>query len=283
MGAMTVPYVFAGVAVSLALTRSPFPVSLVYGVDLLGAALGCAAVVGILNVLDGPSAILLAGLLSAASAFAFANAAPAPERAALAGRRLWRRPAVAVLVLAASIPLNQAVPVGFKPVMVKDALEGNWANRTERWNSDLADRRVPAIRVAAELWGTSPYMPNDIWTQQAALNIDGAAGTLMHHFGGTRESIDFLKYDLVNLAYHLPGLRKGAVIGVGVAATCCRPTCSASATSPASNSTRSSSTSPRHPVPRLRTASPMPGVTLECRRGAHWFASVGASPSIWFR
>ena len=46
MGAMTVPYVFAGITVSLALTRSPFPVSLVYGVDLLGAALGCAAVLG---------------------------------------------------------------------------------------------------------------------------------------------------------------------------------------------------------------------------------------------
>ena len=60
--AMTMPYVFAGVAVSLALTRSPFRVGLVYGVDLLGAAVGCAAVIWILNVLDGPSAILLAGL-----------------------------------------------------------------------------------------------------------------------------------------------------------------------------------------------------------------------------
>ena len=55
LAAMTVPYVFAGVVVSLALTRSPFPVSQVYGVDLLGAALGCAAVVLLLNVLDGPT------------------------------------------------------------------------------------------------------------------------------------------------------------------------------------------------------------------------------------
>ncbi len=57
MAAMTLPYAFAGVTVSLALTRSPFPASLVYGVDLLGAALGCAAVIGILDVLDGPTAI----------------------------------------------------------------------------------------------------------------------------------------------------------------------------------------------------------------------------------
>ena len=51
--------------------------------------------------------------------------------------------------------------------------------------------------------------------RQQGSNIDGAAGTVMHHFGGTRESIDFLKYDLVNLAYHLPGINKSAVVGVG--------------------------------------------------------------------
>ena len=35
--AMAVPYVFSGVVVSLALTRSPFPIGQVYGADLLGA------------------------------------------------------------------------------------------------------------------------------------------------------------------------------------------------------------------------------------------------------
>src|ERR1035437_2832106 len=49
---MAVPYVFAGVVVSLALTRSPFPTGQVYGVDLLGAALGCLAVLALLNLLD---------------------------------------------------------------------------------------------------------------------------------------------------------------------------------------------------------------------------------------
>ena len=51
--------------------------------------------------------------------------------------------------------------------------------------------------------------------QQAYLNIDGAAGTTMPHFDGTAASIDFLKYDLVNLAYHLPNIESAAVIGVG--------------------------------------------------------------------
>src|SRR5260370_29487411 len=41
------------------------------------------------------------------------------------------------------------------------------------------------------------------------------ARTAMFLYDGTRVSISFLQYDLVNLAYHLPGIHKSAVIGVG--------------------------------------------------------------------
>jgi hypothetical protein len=215
MGAMTVPYIFAGITVSLALTRSPFPVSQVYGVDLLGAALGCAAVVGILNVLDGPSAILLAGLLAALAAAAFSGGATAPERTVLAQRGYWRRPVTASVLLALLIPANMAIPVGFKPVMVKDAFETNWLTRTERWNSYSRIVAYPPADFPPYLWGASPLLDKKLIVRQAALNIDGAAGTMMHHFDGTRPSIDFLRYDLVNLAYNLPGINKSAVIGVG--------------------------------------------------------------------
>jgi predicted membrane-bound spermidine synthase len=50
---------------------------------------------------------------------------------------------------------------------------------------------------------------------QAQLNIDGAAGTMMLHFEPTDRSLQFLRYDLVNLAYNLPGIGRAAVIGVG--------------------------------------------------------------------
>ena len=215
MGAMTVPYVFAGIAVSLALTRSPFPVSLVYAVDLVGAALGCAAVIGILDLLDGPTAILLAGLVAAAAAWTFARGGTANERAAAAVQARWRRPAATMVALALLIPLNVAVPAGFTPIMVKDSFEGAWRTRTERWNSYSRIIAYPPYDDLPFLWGMSPKMPTDIRVPQASLNIDGSAGTVMHHYDGTPASIDFLKYDLVNLAYHLPAIRKSAVIGVG--------------------------------------------------------------------
>jgi spermidine synthase len=215
MMAMTMPYVFAGITVSLALTRSPFPVSQVYGVDLLGAALGCAAVVGILDFFDGPSAILLAGLLCGLAAHAFARAGTPAEQAVLARRARWQRPLNVTLVLFVLIKLNLSLPFGFKPVLVKDQFEHSWATRTERWNSYSRIVAYPPAESRPFLWGPSPLVDQTRIVQQAWLNIDGEAGTPMNHFDGTSASIDFLRYDLVNLAYHLPGIVKSAVIGVG--------------------------------------------------------------------
>src|SRR5258708_28551221 len=63
------PYVFAGMAISLALTRSPWPVGIVYGVDLGGAATGCLLVLALLTWLDGVSAMFaLGGIAALASA-----------------------------------------------------------------------------------------------------------------------------------------------------------------------------------------------------------------------
>lgn len=215
MSAMTVPYVFAGITVSLALTRSPFPVSQVYGVDLLGAALGCAGVIGVLNVLDGPSAILFAGAVAALAAWLFARGATAPEKAVLGARSWTRRPLPLLIALAALIPLNMAIPVGFKPVMVKDVFEGSWLSRYEKWNSYSRIVAYKPFDAVPYLWGASPLLDTSRLVPSALLNIDGAAGTVMHSYDGTPASIDFLKYDLVNLAYHLPGIEKAAVIGVG--------------------------------------------------------------------
>ena len=215
MAVMCAPYVFAGITVSLALTRSPFPVGLVYAIDLVGAALGCAAVVGILEVLDGPTAILSAGLAAAVAALSFAHAATGSERVTLSRRSSWRRPLLAVIALAIAIPLNTGSRFGLRPVMVKDAVETGWMSRTERWNSYSRVVAYRPVVSAPQLWSPSPTTPDTLQVQHAYLNIDGAAGTTMPHFDGTTASIDFLKYDLVNLAYHLPNIDSSAVIGVG--------------------------------------------------------------------
>jgi hypothetical protein len=215
LAAMTVPYVFAGVVVSLALTRSPFPASQVYGVDLLGAASGCVAAVLLLNVLDGPTTLIVTGLIAASAAYCFIGSASSAEQQQLNARVWWKRPVPAMLALLALTVVNALTPVGLRPILVKDFLERSGLNQFERWNSYSRIIATPPITVTPYLWGPSPKMPKDLLTQQAWLNIDGNAGTAMFHYDGTPESIEFLRYDLVNVAYNLPGIRKAAIIGVG--------------------------------------------------------------------
>ena len=213
--AMAVPYIFSGVVVSLALTRSPFPTGQVYGVDLLGAALGCVAVLVILNFLDGPTTVVVCGAISGLSALAFAASADGEGRKLLKSASWWRRPTPVVIALIALAIVNSLAPVGIRPILVKDNLERSGLNVYEKWNSYS---RIIAGRPEIKrpyMWGASPKFPPDTRVLEAGLFIDGAAGTAMFHYDGTRDSISFLQYDLVNLAYRLPGIHKSAVIGVG--------------------------------------------------------------------
>ena len=72
---VSVPFFFSGVIISLALTRSPFRIGRVYGVDLLGAAAGCLGALMLLDLTDGPSAVLWVGAIVAAGALFFSASA----------------------------------------------------------------------------------------------------------------------------------------------------------------------------------------------------------------
>ena len=98
---------------------------------------------------------------------------------------------------------------------MKDRFERPELRDFERWNSYS---RIVASQPTIDrptLWSFSPTLPPEMTAASVRLTIDGAAGTQMFHYDGTRDSIEFLRYDLVNLAYSLPGIRKAAIIGVG--------------------------------------------------------------------
>ena len=74
---LALPFFFSGVVVSLALTRSPYPIGKVYGADLVGAAIGCFGALVLLNVTSGPSAVLWVGAIIALAALGFAGSGSA--------------------------------------------------------------------------------------------------------------------------------------------------------------------------------------------------------------
>ena len=215
---LAIPFFFAGVVVSLALTRSPFPIGRVYGADLAGAALGSIGVLALLNTVDGPSAVLWIAAIAALAAVLFATStigtAP-PRRPPLAG--LLRRPAalLAVLILVA-IANNFASPRGLHPVFVKGRIEAMDIRIFEEWNSFSRIIVFDTSNPRPQMWGPSPRFEPEAWPiRQRGLNIDGSAGTTTFNVDGSIEHAGFLRYDVTNLAYHLPNRQNAAVIGVG--------------------------------------------------------------------
>jgi hypothetical protein len=96
---LATPYFFAGMAISLALTRSPWPVPLVYGVDLIGAATGCLVVLAVLTAVDSVSALFFVGAVGALAAVFFASArgasaSPGAGFLPVARLRIFARPAI---------------------------------------------------------------------------------------------------------------------------------------------------------------------------------------------
>ncbi|MFL5049518.1 MAG: hypothetical protein ACJ8D4_05355 [Xanthobacteraceae bacterium] len=218
IAALVPPYVFAGMGISLALTRSPWPIGLVYGFDLAGAALGCLGALALMSTLDGVSVMLMVGALGASAAFAFALGCRETEWQALVLprlARLLRRPgmlAVALLVLALG---NAAIyPHGLVLSFAKARVETTDVIEHTQWNSYSRIRAEKIVHGSPAMWGGSSAMP-PIKIDQRYMNIDGDAGTTMFRFGGDLAEVDFLKYDVTSLAYYIRNRGRAAVIGVG--------------------------------------------------------------------
>jgi spermidine synthase len=214
---LSAPFFFAGVVVSLALTRSPLPVARVYGVDLIGAASGAVGALLLLQATDGPSAVLWVAVFGAGSALAFSASGigTVPERKPPLHSWLWQRQWIfLVLVIAALV--NPHIEHGFQPLAVKGKFEFPGTHALRRWNSFSRIDVSPVFRGMPIMWGPSPKLfENPRPVEQVDLFIDGDAGTTAYRFDGNFANVEFLKYDVTNLGYFLPGRETGVVVGVG--------------------------------------------------------------------
>jgi hypothetical protein len=213
------PYVFAGMAVSLALTRSPWPVGQVYGVDLVGAASGCLLGLAVLSWMDGVSALVavaaLAALASAGFRAAWRASSPALPPLRFSNWFVIRHPLALLAVPLVSVAvLNTAIqPHGLVPILVKDQLELQ-PPVAQQWNSFSRIRVAPETVDTPYLWGPSAKLP-PVMVSEHWVSIDGSAGTTMYRFEGDLSEVDFLRFDITNLAYAIRNRGRAAIIGVG--------------------------------------------------------------------
>src|SRR5438552_761869 len=209
------PFFFSGVVVSLALTRSPYPIGKVYGADLIGAAVGCIGALVLLNMTSGPSAVLWVGAVIGLAALGFASSAVGKfHESASLGAKLFRyRHSILSACLLFAIA-NTLTTHGVRPTIIKDHLEAPADLAYDRWNSFSRITVAQGDTAPPTMWGPSPRLPRST-IEHRALNIDGGAGTSIYRFDGNLASLEFLRYDVSNLAYAIPNLKTGAVIGVG--------------------------------------------------------------------
>ncbi|MCB9976421.1 MAG: hypothetical protein H6858_02330 [Rhodospirillales bacterium] len=213
-------YYHAGIVITTCLTRSSYPVGRVYGVDLLGAGLGCLFVLFLMQEIDTPSAVLLLSGLTFLAALCFTIPGPEQDKFVLGGNTFnLKKMALfgsALMIFLSCV--NVALPrpflytLFFKGVMVtEDQID------YEAWNS------ISRVVITQEkknttpyLWGASPVFPKEEYkATYKELVIDGDASTPVTHFDGDFSKLGYLEYDVTNIAYSLPNLKTAAIIGVG--------------------------------------------------------------------
>lgn len=216
------PYVFGGIVISLVLTRSPYPVGVVYAVDLMGAAAGCFAVLGLMALMDGPSALLAVAASGGISAALFKLGFDADSIDERIQSKLhfvgWPSIITITAVLSLMTWFNAAnFPDGGRILFAKIKVQSRNSFDAIYWNSFS---RVDVGKSNLDepfLWGPSPkWKASDVKPiDQRWMKIDGAAGTGMIRFSGDRKELDYLEYDVTNLAYSIRNSGRAAVIGVG--------------------------------------------------------------------
>jgi hypothetical protein len=209
---------FGGVCVCLALTRFPAQISRLYAADLVGAAIGAAALVWLLSIMDGPSAVIVVAALPAMAAAWFAGTAGKD-------RMFWLSSAAAVLLFSFALtnavmfqrhsPLLRVTWVGGTTLDNMPRYEQSSPDY-EKWNafSRIKIDRLPATSRPFG-WGMSDTLPEDSRAEQMQLVIDSVAGTVLTRYDGAPQQISHLKYDVVNLAHQVRKNADVLVIGVG--------------------------------------------------------------------
>jgi hypothetical protein len=160
---IAVPFVFSGICVCVSLTQFPRQVSRLYAADLCGAAIGCLLLIVTLEIVDGPTAVLVVSALALMAAWCFA--ADASVRGA--GQGKWLRAASllgAAMLISLAIVNTHLSATGRQPIKLTWVKGGKESPALfEKWNS-FSRVRVEDDGGKARSpmgWGLSDRYPSD--------------------------------------------------------------------------------------------------------------------------
>jgi len=204
--AVAIPFFFSGVVVTIALTQVKGNSGLIYAVDLVGAAVGSIACLPLLNALDITSATFVVAAVALFSVFLF--------QLARGGARPMLWTAAGAAVIAAAI-VNHASSQGFRVFYPKGNPVSYEQDTLEFWTIHGQVLVFPQIEAGPFFWGPGEGAPVIEGMRGQAMVIDGEAGTALTQWDGDRNNLDWPRFDVTSLPYHLRPGGSAAVIGVG--------------------------------------------------------------------
>jgi hypothetical protein len=185
-----VPFFTGGLVITLAIARFSSQINAVYAADLIGAAAGCLALIPLLDLVGAPGVVLSASALALAAAVLFA-----PET-----RRTWLAAAGAIVMATALAGQLTGVAV-FDVVVTK----GHQSDRVlfSKWNSFS---RIGVYERTHGDWSLS-YAYKGPLPDTRYMDIDSAASTPILHLSPDLSNVQYLRYELTALVYHLVAAR----------------------------------------------------------------------------
>jgi hypothetical protein len=202
---LAVPFFFGGTTIALAMTHFAGSIGRIYAADLIGASIGCLAVVAAMQAMPAPIVPLLVAGLACGTALALAVAVPGAAK---------RAPLAAVILVAALAAVG--VPNGLFHMRYLKVWE-NYSDY-EAWN---AFARVSVFALAGNAAQTLPLgQPASAFTggpypETKMLDIDGTAWTPMFRYDGDPASLAFLRDSVLYTAHHLRPQADVLIIGTG--------------------------------------------------------------------
>jgi spermidine synthase len=192
--AAAAPFFVGGFAIALAMTRYSGQIHTLYAWDLLGAGLGCLAVIPALGLLGATQTLAATGVLAALAGVLFAVGGRGDE----ARLPPWV-PGLIGAALAGLIAIGSSA--GWLDVRTAKGL--NLANldiEYNEWNSFSLVTVLPRHRFKG--WGMSPVFDGDP-PERKTLVIDMNAMTPLIRFDGDLERAEHVMYDLSAMAHQV--------------------------------------------------------------------------------
>ncbi len=212
------PFLVGGFIIAAIFSFNSKRIGSLYWADLAGAALGCLAVIPLLNLFTAPNLLAWIALLPAAGALLLRSEQTDEGERRHRRRKNWA--AGAVIVLVALAAASQLIMPGLYTIKYAKGTTQRTAKPTYvHWNHLARLTTYKSIFFKDDSlrpfgWGMSSQL-GDYEIEQYWIEQDDSAGTPITSFNGNIEELDFLPYDVTNAAYSMSDYDSALVIGGG--------------------------------------------------------------------